>query len=98
MKIGIIARPNQKGQIVIPKPLREALKIKPNVPLNLVQRNGGIYLQPVEDFVPSLQGENAYLKILEKTQGSWKGENLEKLSKKRRQIELTASKKRKQSW
>lgn len=97
MKVGIIAKPNQKGQIVIPKRFREILGIDKNAWLNLVIRGRGIYIYPVAEVLLPVEGENAYLKVLEKTKGKW-SENWQKLRKKRRAIELSASKRRKKAW
>jgi len=98
MKIGAIVRPNQKGQIVIPKEFRDKLGIDANVTLNLVLRGGGIYLYPIEEVIGVVESEDSYLRILEKTKGSWKDENWAKLRKKRRRLELSASRIRKKQW
>lgn len=98
MKVGTITTPNIKGQIVIPKEVRDALKIGVNVPLNLVVRGGGIYLYPVEEVVSKVESESSYLEILKKTQGSWSGDDWEKTERKRKRIELQESKKRKKQW
>ncbi len=71
MNIGNIVEPNNKGQIVIPQKVREALGISPQTLLNLVVRGKGIYVYPVDEVVTKMEGENAYLKLLEQTQGSW---------------------------
>lgn len=97
MKVGVIIKPNQKGQVVIPKEFRKILGIKNNVPLNIVVRGRGIYIYPVSEVITTAESESSYLKILEKTRGKWK-EPWEKLRKKRRAVELSASKKRKQIW
>lgn len=101
MKVGIIAKTNQKGQIVIPKKFREALGINKDSLLNLIVRGNGIYIYPVDEVISFIETktktENVYLKILEKTKGRWT-ENWNKLRKKRRSIELSASKKRKKVW
>ena len=97
MKVGIITKTNQKGQIVIPKEIRESLGIDANVALNLVLRGRGIYIYPVEEVITKVERESSYLRILEKTQGSWEKANW-KFLRKRRKIELSASKKRKRKW
>ena len=83
MKVGIIAKTNQKGQIVIPKKLRQALGINKDTLLNLIAKDKGIYTYPVDEVVSSIEteAENIYLKILEKTKGKWR-ENQDKLRKK----------------
>lgn len=98
MKVGTITRPNQKGQIVIPKEMREVLGIDSSVSLNLVLRGCGIYIYPVEELVARGDKESSYLEILQKTQGAWAKEDWSSLRKERRKIELTASKRRKQAW
>lgn len=98
MKIGNIAKPNAKGQIVIPKEFRKVLGIDKNVLLNLVLRGGGIYLYPIFEVAPKIDGENSYLKVLEKTRGKW-SENWQALAKEKRAIELSASvKRKKEAW
>jgi AbrB family looped-hinge helix DNA binding protein len=98
MKIGIITKTNQKGQIVIPKAMREELGIDADVPLNLALKDNGIYIHPVNEVFASKRRESSYLDILKKTQGTWAKENWATLKKKRRKIELTASRKRKRKW
>lgn len=97
MKIGIIIKPNQKGQIVIPKEVRKALGIRANTPLNILQRGYGIYIYPIKELVGESQNEAPYLAILERTKGAW-NEDWEGVRKKRKEIELLASKKRRKLW
>lgn len=98
MKIGIIAKPNQKGQVVIPREMRKKLGIGPATALNIVLNDGSISLYPLANvegvFVAR---ESSYFKILQKTKGAWKSEKPETV-KEKRALELVASKKRKQSW
>lgn len=98
MKVGTITEPNAKGQIVIPKKIRDALNITPGKPLNLILRGGGIYVYPFEEVLSSLETEGSYLKILQKTQGAWRGDDWEKTEKRRQRIELAASNRRKRAW
>lgn len=98
MKIGTITQPNQKGQIVIPKQMREKLKITHSSMLNLILRENVIYIYPIEEVITKTNREISYLELLKKTQGSWSKENWVGLRKKRRKIELGASTKRKQQW
>ncbi|MEK7534411.1 MAG: AbrB/MazE/SpoVT family DNA-binding domain-containing protein [Patescibacteria group bacterium] len=98
MKVGFIAEPNKKGQIVIPKKLREALGITPQTHLNLVLRGRGIYIYPIDEVVTKLESESPYLAILEKTQGAWADDkSWDKTEERRRKIELTASLRRKKA-
>lgn len=98
MKVGIITKPNQKGQIVIPKEMRETLGITADIPLNLVVRGQGIYIYPVEEVVTKAEKENSYLDLLSKTQGTWQKEDWGLLKSRRREIELKSSKRRKKAW
>ncbi len=91
--------PNVKGQIVIPQEIRKSLGITAKAPLNLIVRGGGIYLYPIEEVLTGLEGESAYLAILERTQGSWVSDKTwEETAEKRSKIELAASLKRKKAW
>lgn len=98
MNIGIIVVPNQKGQIVIPKKARQALNINPGTPLNLIVRGGEIYIHPVEEVIVKTEKESTYSEILEMTRGAWLDEDWDALRKRRRKIELAASRKRKKAW
>lgn len=97
MKIGNIVKPNKKGQIVIPQEFRKALGIRGNISLNIVKRGDGIFIYPIKEVITSADSENFYYKILEKTRGKWQ-EDWENVRKRRRKIELEASKKRKKEW
>lgn len=100
MKVGIITTPNSKGQIVIPKTVRDLLGITPNIPLNLIVRDNALHMYPVREINSDHKILNtAFLKLLKKTQGAWADDKTwVKTRKKRRKIELEASKKRKQAW
>ena len=98
MKVGNITQTNQKGQIVIPKNIRIELGIDENVFLNMIVRGGGIYIYPIEETVTNIEKESSYLDILQKTKGTWAGDDWEETSKKRRRIELKASRERKKAW
>lgn len=98
MKIVNIAEPNEKGQIVIPKEVREALGITQNTPLNIVVRGEGIYLYPIVEVITKGEKENSYLKLLEKTKGSWQTEKWQTIRALRKKVELEASSKRRLKW
>ena len=98
MKVRYLVTPNIKGQIVIPKKIRSALKITPQTPLNIQIRGEGAYLFPVRGVISSTQKQSTYLDLLKKTQGAWQASNWASVRKKRKQIELTAAKKRRQQW
>ncbi|MBU2591867.1 AbrB/MazE/SpoVT family DNA-binding domain-containing protein [Patescibacteria group bacterium] len=97
MKIGIIVTPNEKGQVVIPKKIREELGIKATTPLNLLVSSGGVFLSPISQVFSDLEQENSYPELLEKTKGSWSGENF-KFVKERRKLELKTAEKGKKEW
>lgn len=100
MKVGIIAIPNQKGQIVIPKDIRDKLHIGVGTPLNLVVRDSSIYLYPVERVATRVAAENSYVEILKKTQGTWGKEAKAETEKhsEQKKTELQATKKAKKAW
>lgn len=97
MKIGIIARPNQKGQIVIPKKIRDTVGIVPDVPLNIVVQGAGVYLYPIRAVVSNSLGVQSYLKILAKTKGSWSERDWRGYGKQRRR-EQASTRQRKTAW
>ena len=98
MKISSFTTPNGKGQIVIPKEIRDALHIDSHVTLNITLAGKGIYIYPVEEFLTRVEGESSYLKLLEKTKGGWKNDNWDTIKRKRSQIEHKASRLRKKVW
>ena len=98
MKIGTIATPNAKGQIVIPKAMRDVLGISPKMPVNVTLRGDGIYIHPVREVIGEHEAESSYLKVLEKTAGAWRGDSWPQTERKRRKIELAASKRMKKAW
>lgn len=97
MKSGYITKTNQKGQIVIPKKIRDQLGIDEDTPLNVIKRGKGVHLYPIADVVTESESEDSYLEVLKKTKGTWSG-NWEETRKKRKEVELDASKQRKNSW
>lgn len=98
MKVGIITRPNAKGQVVIPKEFRESLGITKNISLNMMIRGNGIYIYPIFGVVSATESESSYNKILGITKGAWKDKNKHRLRAQKRKIEILASKKRKEVW
>ena len=101
MKVGNIVESNQKGQIVIPKKMRDDLEITPNTPLNIIVRGGGIYIYPVEAVLTKEDSKDmnkAYLEVLRKTRGILGPKPYYKSEKARRKMELDASRKRKKAW
>jgi AbrB family looped-hinge helix DNA binding protein len=98
MKVGSFTTANDKGQIVIPKDIRDALGITANVTLNITQAGQGIYIYPVEEFITKSEMESSYIDLLKKTQGSWGNEPDAEIDKQRRELEAKASDSRKNSW
>ena len=98
MKVGTITTPNVKGQIVIPKAMREALGIDANRPVNIVMRGNGIYIYPISQVIAKAENLSSYSNLLEKTQGAWAGDDWDETEAKRRKIELRASKRMRRSW
>lgn len=101
MKVGYIAEPNSKGQIVIPKKIRDELKIDENTPLNFSIMAGGIWIHPVKEVLTDRElkdSHSLYLEVLEKTRGILAGKPYYKDQKKRRKLALQASKRRKKPW
>ncbi len=99
MKVVNVTTTNQKGQLVIPKKMRDKLGIDSSVPLNLVLRDNGIYIAPIEEVITKVEKEDSYLDLLAKTKGGWaKTEDWKETRKKRKGIELEASEERKKKW
>lgn len=95
MHIGEITTTNSKGQIVIPKKLRRELGITTGTAIKVSPQGKGLYLTPIKGFITSEENENSYIKILEKTAGSWGKVSKTKF---RREMELKASQSRKTRW
>jgi len=101
MKVGFIAEPNSKGQIVIPKKIRDDLKIDENTPLNFTVMGEGIWLHPIREVLTDQElkdSHSLYLEILKKTRGVLAGKPYYKNEKVRRKLALEASKRRKKAW
>lgn len=98
MKIGAFTTTNAKGQIVIPKAIRENLSLTKDTPLQVSLQGKSIIIQPVIVNSYVQRGKNQILmQILKNAKGSWENEDFSWI-KKRRKIELAASKKRKKAW
>lgn len=98
MKVGTVTTTNDKGQLVIPKEMRDALGIDSGATLNLVLAGKGIYVYPVEEFITKSEAESSYLQLLQKTKGTWADEDWDSLQQKRSKLELKASESRKNQW
>ena len=99
MKVGYIAKSNKKGQIVIPKGVRDALGITGGVSFNMIVRENAVYMHPIKEVLGESSKDDFYIKLLEKTQGAWKEdeEDWKRIDQEKRKIELAESKKRK-AW
>lgn len=101
MKVGYIAEPNSKGQIVIPKKIRDDLKIDENTHLNLSVMGDGIWLHPIREVITAstTYSKKALLEALERTRGIWASDkDFDKRQRKIRRRELKASRERKKAW
>lgn len=98
MKIRNLVKTGPKGQIIIPKEMREALGLRENSHLSITIRNKGIYIEPVEEFIYPGTKDLSYTAVLEKTKGAFATEDWGSLRKKRKDTEIKASKKRRQAW
>jgi|SRR3990170_7081939 len=98
MNLGIITKPNVKGQIVIPKKFRKELGIDESVLLNLTLKGNGVYITPLDRLMATTDSRGVYMEILKRTAGTWAGDDWVKTERKRRVTELKASKARKNAW
>jgi AbrB family looped-hinge helix DNA binding protein len=97
MKIGNIVKPNEKGQLVIPKEIRDTLGITSQTSLHIVFRGDGFYIYPIREIISEGGQENVYSKILETTRGAWLAGTGKRAAGKRT-VELAASARRKRRW
>lgn len=98
MKAGLFTNTNDKGQIVIPKEVRDALGINPSITLSLMMSGNGLYIYPVAEFITKADKESSYSQLLELTKGSWGNEEKSQVDTERSSVELEASARRKKSW
>ena len=100
MSFTTIATANQKGQVVIPKKIRDELGIDSQVKLLISQRNSGVFIQPVKGVITQLSDcDSGYTELLAKTQGAWQDDQTwPEQSKARSQLEKQASQKRRSRW
>lgn len=89
-----ITNTNQKGQLVIPKDMRDELQIDRTVNLLVKLLGKSIVISPIEAVITTADDETSYLDILEQTKGIWKGDS----KPKKRKIELSAAEKRRNAW
>lgn len=98
MKVGVVTTPNKKGQIVIPKKIRDKLNIDSTTPLNIVAKAQGVYIYPVKEVITDAESDTAYLDVLRETKGSFSKDAWKETREKRKKIETEASKRRKKQW
>lgn len=94
MKIVSRTKSNNKGQITIPKKIRDYLGIRTNITLILSIHDKSLLVSPIEK--PTIAQNQVYLEILKRTQGGWAHEASSNPGK--RKLELKASKNRKLAW
>ncbi|PIR58855.1 MAG: hypothetical protein COU69_03610 [Candidatus Pacebacteria bacterium CG10_big_fil_rev_8_21_14_0_10_56_10] len=100
MNLPLFAQTNSKGQVVIPKAIREKLGIRAGTLLEVVVRAQGLYLYPVNTVARDTDSRTAFIKLLKKTAGSWGPATPKEQRKEAAQhkLEVRASKKRKSAW
>lgn len=98
MKIGTYTNTNSRGQLVIPKEIRDALGIDSSVTLNMISDGKGIYIYPLEEFITSTESDSSYSGLLEKTKGTWNGEDWDQIETNRAKIKLKSSELGKNRW
>lgn len=102
MNIGTIVTPNVKGQIVIPKKIRDELNITKNTALNIVDDGKTIYIHPIKEITTASESDNSkLLQVLKETQGAWANQDwgaYDRMEKRRREIELASAKRNKKAW
>jgi AbrB family looped-hinge helix DNA binding protein len=100
MNIGHFTTPNTKGQIVLPKSIRDALGITERVTLNIRIVGDGVYIQPVTHAMSPAEYEGSYLNLLSKTKGAWSEQTPDEKKRMTNKtlMEISASKKRKKLW
>lgn len=99
MKIQTIIRPNQKGQIVIPKAVRKQLGIDSKSQLHLITSGTSLIITLLDDLeFPKIAETQTYADVLAETKGSWAGDPWLETEKAREKNELSTAEDRKQSW
>jgi AbrB family looped-hinge helix DNA binding protein len=58
---GMTLRIDKSGRIVVPKPLRERLGLKPHMELEVVEHPGGVLLRPVEQRPPMVKVDGLWV-------------------------------------
>jgi len=83
---------------VIPQQLRVALGITADTFLQLTQSGNDLLIRPISNFITKTDIESTYQEILKKTAGSWVDDNWQETRKRRKKIELSATKKARIPW
>ena len=69
-----------KGQVTIPKPIRDALQLKPGSAVDFsVNRDGEVVLQPARPRSPPAQARDRFESVRGKAQIKWRTDELMKL-------------------
>lgn len=101
MKITTITQPNAKGQIVIPKKIRDFLGIDRNSFLKLVTSENALHVYPVDRVeTGGTINREMYLKFLKQNRGRWGSATKEELKreKKLREADLKAVEEARKAW
>lgn len=100
MKVGKFTSTTSKGQIVIPKEFREALRLVAGTPLHISLGENGIYIQPVESVIPRVGGGESYVSVLERSKGAWAAATRQEKSMEdgRKAAELKEARKVRTQW
>lgn len=89
-----ITKTNSKGEIKIPTKFRNLLGFDNEISIKMIIRDNGLFIYPI---IPKIKKEDSYIKILEKTKGSW-SDDINRSNNSKQKIELTASNNRKLAW
>lgn len=101
MNMGLVAQPNAKGQMVIPKKIRDKFAITEKTFLNISVNDHGFFVHPIDKIEQEHDiNREVFLAFLKTNRGRWGKATKEGLAKEKRQrkLELEASKRRKQAW
>ncbi len=95
-----ITQPNAKGQIVIPKKIRDSLGIDTNSYLSIVASENALHIYPVELISSKPLNRTAYLKLLKQNRGRWGPATKEEIEreKKQREVDLKAVEEARKAW
>jgi len=99
MKIQTIVRPNQKGQMVIPKEVRKQLGIDADSQLHLTVTGSSFVITPLTDQnFPHILSKKTYAEVLAQTKGAWANDDWSRTEQTREKLELAAARQRKKTW